>query len=113
MYPNENFIVEDESVRRNILPNKNISFISSEGDFTVLSLIWPEYFTNDNKVRLYPELYDKIVKYIAIYYKSVDGLSLPPEPYLSDIFKYEWDFISREQNRILIGENHLQRWFEN
>jgi hypothetical protein len=109
----ENFIIEDKNLRHNIPPNKNISFISSDGDFRILSNIWPEYFTNDNKVRLYPELYDKIVKYLAIYYKSVDGLSLPAEPYLSDIFKYEWDFISREQNRILIGEIHLQQWIEN
>jgi hypothetical protein len=109
----DKFIIVDESVKHNIPPFKNISFISESGNFTNLSVIWPEYFTNNNTVRLYPELYDKIVKYLAIYYKNNDGLSLAPEPYLTNIFKYEWDFTPFDQNRILIGENHLEKWLIN
>jgi hypothetical protein len=108
----EKYIVVNESVRPNIKPVEKRSYISDTGNFTYLNKIWPEYFTKDNKVQLYPELYDKIIKYLAIYYKDNDGLSLPPDPYLSDVFKYEWDFKPMDQNRILIGEEHLKQWLK-
>lgn len=106
------FIFVNENVRPNILPAKNRSYITENGNFMYLSNIWPEYFYKNNTVQLYPELYDKIIRYLANYYKNNDGLSTPPNPYLTDIFIYEWDFDTKEQTRILIGEEHLKQWFQ-
>ncbi len=109
----EEYIVLDENVRPNIPPFKIRSYIKENGNFRDLFNIWPEYFTNTNKVKLYPELYDKVVKYLENYYKDTDGLSLPPIPYLSDVFKYEWDFSHKDiTNRILIGEEQLKQWIK-
>ena len=109
----EEYIYVDESVRPNIPPTKVRSYLTEKGDFVDLYKIWPEYFTSKNKVKLYPELYHKIVKYLAGYFKETDGLSLPPNPYLTDVFKYEWDFSHKDiTNRILIGEEHLKQWIK-
>jgi hypothetical protein len=109
----ENYIYVDEAVRPNIHPVKIRSYLTEKGDFVDLSRIWPEYFTSKNKVKLYPELYDKVIRYLANYYKETDGLSLPPNPYLTDVFKYEWDFSHKDiTNRILIGEDHLKQWIK-
>jgi hypothetical protein len=108
----DKFIIVNKNVRPNIKPIKNKSYISDKGNFIYLNTIWPEYFTKDNKVQLYPELYDKMIRYLANYYKETDGLSLPPNPFLSNVFKYEWDFKQYDQNRILIGEELLLQWFK-
>jgi hypothetical protein len=107
----DKFIIVNENVRPNITP-KNRSYLTEKGNFSYIHNIWNEYFTKDNKVQLYPELYDKVVRYLAIYYKDNDGLSLPPDPYLNGVFKYEWDFKTFDQNRIIIGEDNLKQWFK-
>lgn len=105
----DKFLIEDNNVRPNIYPNKQISYISMK-DF---SSIWPEYFRSDKTVHLYSSLYNKIIEYLDRYYTITDGLSKPADPYLTGIFEYEWDFTPYPNNRILIGKNHLDSWLLN
>jgi hypothetical protein len=104
------YIQKNPEVKINEPPNKLISYITEKGDFSYLSNIWPEYFTAENTVQLYPSLYDKVIPYLERYYTKTDGLSLPPDPYLKNIFKYEWDFKQFNENRVLIGFDHLKNW---
>jgi len=108
----EKYIIINEDVRPNILPIKDRSYITDKGNFSYLNTIWPEYFYKNNTVQLYPELYDKIIRYLGIYYKNTDGKSYPPNPFLTDVFKYEWDFKHIDQNRVLVGEDSLTQWFK-
>lgn len=107
---NKRYIKSNPKVRPNISPIKNVSYLTNKGNFSYLSIIWPEYFYTDNTVQLYPSLYDKVIGYLKRYYTETDGLSLPPDPYIKDIFNYEWDFKTYNQNRVLIGNTHLKRW---
>ena len=106
----DKYIIRDKNVKPNIPPVKIISYIASKGNFSYLSGIWPEYFYSDNTVRLYPSLYDKVVGYLHRYYTITDGLNLPPNPFMENIFEYEWDFKRFNQNRILISKEHLDIW---
>jgi hypothetical protein len=112
---NENvdkYIIMNENVRPNIVPNELISYITENGNFAYFVNIWPEYFYKNNTVQLYPTLYEKIMGYLEKYYSETDGLSLAPNPYLTGIFEYEWDFKKYENNRILIGVDHLKTWVD-
>ena len=48
--------------------------------------------------------------YLKRYYTESDGLSLPPNPYLNDVYKYEWDFTAYPFTRVLMGEAHFESW---
>ncbi len=104
------YIYSNDNVRPNIIPNELISYITEIGNFSYFVNIWPEYFYKNNTVQLYPSLYEKIMGYLEKYYSETDGLNLAPNPYLTGIFEYEWDFKKYENNRILIGVDHLRTW---
>jgi hypothetical protein len=106
----DKYIKVDKKVRPNISPLKLVSYITNKGDFSYLATIWPEYFYPDNTVKLYPELYEKVIGYLHRYYTITDGLNLPPDPFMKGIFEYEWDFKKFNQNRILISREHLNTW---
>ncbi len=104
------YIYSNNNIRPNIVPNELISYITEVGNFSYFVNIWPEYFYKNNTVQLYPSLYEKVMGYLEKYYTETDGLNLEPNPYLTGIFEYEWDFKKYENNRILIGLDHLKTW---
>lgn len=78
---------------------------------------WPEYFndgsnTNDGlpKIMMYRNLYDKMKLYMKRIYTVNEGLSIPPENGISDIFTDESDFISHPKQLILSNNEKLVKW---
>jgi hypothetical protein len=107
------FVEIDNFTNSNSLPTVMYRKLPDKANFSYLVNLWPEYFTSTNKVRLNESLYEKLKVYLKRYYTETDGLSLEPNPYLSNIFEYEWDFKSYKFNKVLIGDTHLDQWINN
>lgn len=105
------FVEIDTSIPTDTLPNVVYRKLPDVGNFNSLHGIWPEYFTSSNTIRLPPSLYEKIYSYLKRYYTDTDGLSLPPNPYLNNVFEYEWDFSPHLNTRVLISSNHFDSWY--
>jgi hypothetical protein len=100
-----------KSLDYNILPVNLLDYrLPEKQNFTYLYTIWPNYFTNNNKVKMTQTLYDKVMVYLKRYYIETDGLSLPPPKYLQGIFEYEWDFAQYINSRVIINQEKLDNW---
>ena len=106
----DSFVVVDESISSNAFPTVIYRKLPDIGNFGTLVRIWPDYFLSSNKIRLNSSLYDKLRSYLKRYYTDFDGLSLPPNPYLNNVYEYEWDFKPHPHTRVLIGQNHFESW---
>lgn len=106
----ESYMEIKESVKSNILPKKIYRKIPDKGNFSTLHAWWPEYFSLHNKVQLNKSLYERLKVYLKRYYVETDGLSLPANPYLNNVYEYEWDFVAHPFTRILIDESHFEAW---
>lgn len=110
---NENFdkfVQIDNSISSDSFPTVVYRKLPDVGNFGTLTALWPEYFLKSNKVRLNKSLYEKLKVYLKRYYTDFDGLSLPPNPYLNNVYEYEWDFKAYPHTRVLIGQNHFESW---
>jgi len=99
-----------KSLDYNIGPLKLDHRLPEKQNFSYLYNYWPNYFTNNNKVKMTQELYDKVMVYLKRYYIETDGLSLPPAKYLQGIFEYEWDFTQFMNSRVIINQEKLDNW---
>lgn len=110
----DKFIILDDSVPKNAFPDKMISYITDKGDFRYLNSIWSSYFIG-NSVHLYSDLYYKVIQNLERYYTLIDGdiEKQAPNPYLNNIFEYEWDFDIISKNRIFIDRANLDTWINN
>ena len=106
----DTFIEIDESVNTNVCPKVIYRKLPDKSDFSYLAGLWPEYFSSKNKIKLNTKFYEKMKSYLKRYYIETDGLNLPPNPYLNDVYKYEWDFTAYPFTRVLIGETHFESW---
>jgi hypothetical protein len=104
------FVEIDNFTNSNSLPTVMYRKLPDKANFSYLVNLWPEYFTSTNKVRLNESLYEKLKVYLKRYYTETDGLSLPPNPYLNNVYEYEWDFTPYPHTRILIGQSHFESW---
>lgn len=106
----DSFVQIDNSVSSDVFPTVVYRKLPDVGNFQTLAALWSEYFLKSNKIRLNTSLYEKIKVYLKRYYTDFDGLSLPPNPYLNNIYEYEWDFKPHPHTRVLIGQNHFDSW---
>lgn len=106
----DTFVKVGKEVPSDAFPTLIYRKLPDVGNFAYLNGWWPEYFRKDNKINLNPILYEKIRIFLKRYYIETDGLSIPPNPYLNDVYEYEWDFTPRPHTRILIGETHFESW---
>jgi hypothetical protein len=107
----DNFFKVDNKVQSNVFPVFEIPRkLPDRANFSFLHEKWPEYFTTKNKVHLNNSMYEKVKAYIKRYYVETDGKSYPPNPYLDNIYEYEWDFTPHAHTRVLIGESHFESW---
>jgi hypothetical protein len=104
------YVEIDNSVNSDSLPTTIYRKLPDKANFIYLASLWPEYFTKSNKVRLSESLYEKLSVYLKRYYVETDGLSLPPNPYLENVYEYEWDFTPHPHTRVLIDETHFESW---
>jgi len=104
------YVEIDNKVKSNTLPDVIYRKLPDKANFSYLTLLWPEYFLKNNKFRLNKSLYEKLSVYLKRYYVETDGLSLPPNPYLNNVYEYEWDFTPHPHTRVLIGESHFESW---
>jgi hypothetical protein len=106
----DKFVEIDERVKSDEYPKVVYRKLPDNSNFSYLASLWPTYFTSKNKVRMNSKFYEKMKTYLKRYYTESDGLSLPPNPYLNDVYKYEWDFTSYPFTRMLMGEAHFESW---
>jgi hypothetical protein len=106
----DSFVKVDDSVSSDAFPTVVYRKLPDVGNFGTLTALWPEYFLKTNKIRLNKTLYEKLKVYLKRYYTDFDGLSLPPNPYLNNVYEYEWDFKAHPHTRVLIGQNHFEAW---
>jgi hypothetical protein len=104
------FVKIDDSISSDAFPTVVYRKLPDVGNFGTLAALWPEYFLKTNKVRLNRTLFEKLKVYLKRYYTDFDGLSLPPNPYLNNVYEYEWDFKPHPHTRVLIGQNHFESW---